>query len=92
MRLGLLSLVRGARDRAVEFFERALVIDASLAVGREHELALAYHYADDFTTAERYYRRAEDVSSAAFHFDFGVTLERRGKVRICRLVSNCSSR
>lgn len=93
MRLGLSSLVEGERDRAVELFERALAINASLASGHEHELALAYHYAHDFATAEHYYRRVADVSSAAFHFDFGVTLERRGKVRrVCRLASSCTSR
>lgn len=81
MNLGIVSFALGARDRAVVYYQRALAINASLAVGWEHDIALAYHYARDYATAESYYRRAADVSSAVFHFDFGVTLERRGKVQ-----------
>ncbi|RLN87143.1 hypothetical protein BBJ28_00013248 [Nothophytophthora sp. Chile5] len=49
--------------------------------GLLHRMALAYHHGGDFATAETFFRRVgKRGQTAAFHFDFGVTLERLGKI------------
>ncbi|KAJ8530415.1 hypothetical protein ON010_g14497 [Phytophthora cinnamomi] len=48
-----------------------------------HRLALAYHHGGDFTTAEKLFDRVgASGRSAAFYFDFGVTLENLGKAHV----------
>ncbi|GMF54116.1 unnamed protein product [Phytophthora fragariaefolia] len=48
-----------------------------------HRMALAYHHGGDFATAEKLFGRVgEGGRSAAFYFDFGVTLEKLGKARM----------
>jgi tetratricopeptide (TPR) repeat protein len=45
-----------------------------------HRLALAYHHGKIYATAEKLFHRVgESGRSAAFYFDFGVTLEGLGK-------------
>lgn len=80
MNAARLSFEMGEGARSAELYRRALDVDGSLAAGREHDVALAFHHAGEYAVAESFYRRLADQSSAAFHFDFGVTLERRGKV------------
>ncbi|ETP40550.1 hypothetical protein F442_12148, partial [Phytophthora nicotianae P10297] len=44
-------------------------------------LALAYHHGGDFTMAESLFKRVgESGRSAAFYFDYGVTLDNLGKI------------
>ncbi|KAF4034950.1 Glycosyl transferase family 41 [Phytophthora infestans] len=46
-----------------------------------HGVALAYHHGRDFTTAEIFFKRVgEGGRSAAFYLDYGVTLNRLGKI------------
>ncbi|KAG1709552.1 hypothetical protein DVH05_020202 [Phytophthora capsici] len=46
-----------------------------------HRLALAYHHGNDFLTAGKLFNRISiNGRSAAFYFDYGVTLEKLGKI------------
>ncbi|KAL3658168.1 hypothetical protein V7S43_016798 [Phytophthora oleae] len=46
-----------------------------------HRLALAYHHGKDFATADKFFNRVSlSGRSAAFYFDYGVTLEKLGKI------------
>ncbi|KAG2765849.1 hypothetical protein PC129_g3930 [Phytophthora cactorum] len=46
-----------------------------------HGLALAYHHGGNFKIAEKFFKRVgEGGRSAAFYFDYGVTLDKLGKI------------
>lgn len=66
--------------KAIEWYHRAIAIDAAMVPRIAHLLALAYHYNGEYELAEKYYGLVE-MQTAQYHFDFAVTLERLGKVR-----------
>lgn len=66
--------------RAIESYRRALTLNSRMLPRIAHLLALAYHFHGDFARAEQYYGLVGEQKTAAFHFDFAVTLERLGKV------------
>lgn len=66
--------------RAIESYKRAIALDASVMPRVAHLVALAHHFNGDYQLAEMYYELVQ-TKTAEYHFDFGVTLERLGKVR-----------
>ncbi|KAJ0403847.1 hypothetical protein ATCC90586_000513 [Pythium insidiosum] len=68
--------------RAITFYQRAIAADASVAAQVAPRLALAYHLNNEFERAEEQFRSALETTDATpeLHFDFAVTLERRGKI------------
>ncbi|RLN86837.1 hypothetical protein BBJ28_00008185 [Nothophytophthora sp. Chile5] len=84
-RVGEIYTEMRAIPQALEYYQAAKrELDAQKKVDQSellHRMALAYHHGGDFTTAEAFFRRVGRRSqTAAFHFDFGVTLERLGKI------------
>lgn len=79
--MGLLFFQLKDMPRAVESYRHALALDESVLPRIAHSLALAYHFSGDFVRAEHYYGFV-DAKTAAYHFDFAVTLVRLGKVRL----------
>lgn len=73
--------------KALEFLHAAELqmhtMDTDEVGDLSHRLALAYHHGGDFATAETLFGRVgERGRTAAFYFDFGVTLEKLGKARM----------
>lgn len=65
--------------QAIKHFQRLIEIDSRLEAQCSHMLALSYHHTQNYVLAEYYYRKSTE-ESAAYYFDFAVTLERLGKV------------
>ncbi|KAE9015702.1 hypothetical protein PF010_g6399 [Phytophthora fragariae] len=84
-RIGEVYTDRREVSKALEFLQAAERQMHAMGVDEvdqlTHRLALAYHHGGDFATAEKMFDRVgEGGRTAAFYFDFGVTLEKLGKI------------